>query len=128
MDPVFRALQANRPVLVVGLHPATTPTPIRDARGWAMARSAPFRAPHWSCSLRALEGVESRPGELELAGEGLLVLSDAHEFSPAALRSVAINRWSSGTGRRTRIVALVPDLDAARRVRAACPIRWSIVQ
>ena len=44
--------------------------------------SRPFRAPHHSVSLKGLCGLADRPGELQLANHGCLLLDEADSFSP----------------------------------------------
>ncbi|MCL6449844.1 MAG: YifB family Mg chelatase-like AAA ATPase [Acetobacteraceae bacterium] len=60
--------------------------------GHALPRRRPFRAPHHSCSVRALVGGWSgdrpRPGELTLAHRGVLFLDELSGFEPAALAAL----------------------------------------
>lgn len=68
-------------------------TRVHSAAGVALpsaglVRRPPFRAPHHSASLAALVGggsVNSRPGEVSIASEGVLFLDELGEFAPSVL-------------------------------------------
>jgi len=68
-------------------------TRVHSAAGLPLPRSGlvrrpPFRAPHHSASMAALVGggaVQSRPGEISVASEGVLFLDELGEFAPSVL-------------------------------------------
>jgi magnesium chelatase family protein len=73
----------------------------------------PFRAPHHTVSMGAMLGTHSRPGEVQLARHGVLVLDQVHEFSMAVIRELHRADLSEVT-----IVATIPE-DAKVRPHVA---------
>lgn len=51
-----------------------------DDAGLPAATARPFRAPHHTASVQALRGEKGRPGEIQLAANGVLFLDEVTEF------------------------------------------------
>ncbi len=108
------------------LLPALTPaesievTQVYSALGLAqgLVDRRPFRAPHHTISMAALVGdvgPARRPGELQLAGHGVLYLDELTEFSSAVVMALA------------SAIARMPDEARPWIVASAnpCPCGWS---
>ncbi len=78
----------DRPILLLGDHGSGKNMIARRIPGLlnafadTPAQERPFRAPHHTISDVGLLGIEGRPGELELAENGVLYLEDILDFRP----------------------------------------------
>jgi magnesium chelatase family protein len=77
--------------------------------GQGMARARPFRAPHRTVSEAAMVGKQDRPGEVELATYGVLLLDEIHEFRKGVLDAIR-----PAPGRDMRIIGLAPPCPCGR--------------
>ena len=70
----------------------------------------PFRAPHHTVSQAGMLGFKGRPGEIELAHEGVLLLDEMHEFPRTTLDALAHQLYADYEGKpRPWIIGSVPD-------------------
>ena len=79
-----------------------------------LVRDRPFRAPHHTISAAALAGASHRPGEVHLAGNGVLFLDELSEFSRASIEVIATTLSAMPAASRPLVVAAVNS----------CPCGW----
>jgi len=75
----------------------------------------PFRAPHHTISALALLGGNGRPGEVDLAAYGVLLLDEVQEFSMAAMAALVTKLAGMGAARPMVIVTADTEVGPARK-------------